>query len=350
MTRKIIHIDMDCFYAAIEVRDNPVLLGKPVAVGGKPNQRGVICSANYEARKFGVKSAMATSTALKNCPDLVLVPVNMHKYKLVSQGIQAIFRCYTDLVEPLSLDEAYLDVTDCKEYSGSATLIAEAIRQEIFDTHFITASAGVASNKFLAKVGSGWKKPNSQTVIIPSKIAEFVAPLAVEQIWGVGKKTAEKLQAIGMKTCADLQTLTLEQLIQQFGKFGTSLYEFCRGIDEREVEPNRVAKSRSIENTYLKDLPDLEACMLELPELYAQLQFRLKHHNYPIAKQFVKLKFHNFTHTTVECQSLQLSLQRYELLCKEAYQRYQVPVRLIGLGVQFADENNLASQQMLLFE
>jgi len=350
MTRKIIHIDMDCFYAAIEVRDNPALCAKPVAVGAKPNERGVICSANYEARKFGVRSAMASSLALKLCPELILIPVNMAKYKLVSQGIQSIFHRYTDLVEPLSLDEAYLDVTDCKQHSGSATLIAEAIRQEIFDTHKVTASAGVASNKFLAKVGSGWNKPNGQTVITPNKIPEFVFNLPIEEIWGVGKKTAEKLLAMNIKTCGELQAISLETLIKQFGKFGTALYELCRGIDTRLVEPDRQAKSRSVENTYLQDLPDLSSCLQQLPELFTQLELRLKHFNYPIDKQFIKLKFHNFSQTTMECKTSQLSLAYYELLCQQAYQRYQIPVRLIGLGVHFAEKIDFSATQMNLFD
>ncbi|MDF2530015.1 MAG: dinP, partial [Gammaproteobacteria bacterium] len=257
----------------------------------------------------------------------------------------------TDLVEPLSLDEAYLDVTNCKQHSGSATLIAQAICQEIELAHKVTASAGVASNKFLAKVGSGWNKPNGQTVITPDKVSEFVAKLAVEQIWGVGKKTAEKLQNMGIKNCADLQKLPLEILIQHFGKFGHSLYGLCRGIDERAVEPDRLAKSRSVENTYLQDLPDLNSCIEQLPELFKTLQFRLKHYSeYSIAKQFVKLKFHNFSQTTVECKASSLSLPRYELLCREAYQRYQVPVRLIGLGVQFGESAGQRLEQLELFE
>ncbi|MDF2940234.1 MAG: dinP [Gammaproteobacteria bacterium] len=350
MTRKIIHIDMDCFYAAIEMRDNPSLKNKPVAVGAKASERGVICSANYEARKFGVRSAMPTSKALQHCPGLILVPVNMYKYKEASSAIFGIFQKYTDLIEPLSLDEAYLDVTDCKQHSGSATLIAEAIRTEIEKVHQVTASAGIASNKFLAKVGSGWNKPNGQTVIKPNQVAEFVAKLAVEQIWGVGKKTAEKMEKLGLKTCLDLQKLPLESLVQHFGKFGYSLYGLCRGIDERKVEPDRQAKSRSIENTYLQDLPDLASCLKELPKLFEQLKHRLqRYENYPIAKQFVKLKFHNFNQTTVECKSFKPSLDRYELLCQEAYQRYQIPVRLIGIGVQFAEEAPQTTQ-LELFE
>ncbi|MDF2690200.1 MAG: dinB 1 [Gammaproteobacteria bacterium] len=339
MTRKIIHIDMDCFYAAIEMRDNPILKNKPVAVGARASERGVICSANYQARKFGVRSAMPTSKAIKQCPELVLVPVNMQKYKQVSLGIFEIFRRYTDLVEPLSLDEAYLDVTHCKAHSGSATLIAEAIRAEIEQLHQVTASAGIAPNKFLAKVGSGWNKPNGQTVIRPNQIPEFVAKLPVEQIWGVGKKTAERLQAMKIHSCLDLQSLSVELLVEHFGKFGYALFELCRGIDHREVEPDRQAKSRSIENTYLQDLADLPSCIKQLPELFKQLKFRLqKYENYPISKQFVKLKFHNFSQTTIECRAMNLSLERYEWLCKEAYQRYRIPVRLIGLGVQFAKE------------
>lgn len=349
MIRKIIHIDMDCFYAAVEMRDNPALRALPIAVGGSSHQRGVICSANYEARAFGVRSAMATAKAVKLCPDLIMLPVDMMKYKTVSRGIQAIFKRYTDLVEPLSLDEAYLDVSNCELYQGSATRIAEAIRQDIELEHQVTASAGVAPNKFLAKVASGWNKPNGQWVIPPSRVAEFVAQLPVEDIWGVGKKTAAKMHQLGFKTCADVQSWSELALVQQFGGFGHELYQFSRGIDLRPVNPNRIAKSISAENTFLQDLQNLEACLDQLPELWQRLQNRLsRYQDRSIKNQFVKLKFHNFTQTTIERSSQQVNFELFKQLCQQAYIRKNIPVRLIGLGVDFA-EFDFDNKQLSLF-
>lgn len=194
-TRKIIHVDMDCFYAAIEIRDNPSLANRPVAVGEKPENRGVICTSNYIARRHGVRSAMSSATAFRLCPDLILLPVNIEKYRQVAKRIQSLFSAFTPLVEPLSLDEAYLDVTGSSHCQGSATWIAQAIRKQIWETEQLTASAGVAPNKFLAKIASGWKKPNGLFVITPPEIPAFVKNLAIEELFGVGKVTAEKYTA-----------------------------------------------------------------------------------------------------------------------------------------------------------
>jgi DNA polymerase-4 len=265
--KKIIHIDMDCFYAAIEMRDNPRLKNKPVAVGGNPEKRGVICSCNYIARKFGVHSAMATAKALRICPKLILLPVNMEKYRAASEKIHKIFRSFTDIIEPLSLDEAYLDVTDCKHFCGSATLIAKSIRDKINWQLKLTASAGVAPNKLLAKIASDWNKPNGQLVITPENIESFISSLPVKKIFGVGKVTAEKLTKLGIKTCADLQKISLHDLIKRFGNFGAQLYELCRGIDNREVKPNRIRKSLSVEETFMQDLVSQDECLAKLPNM-----------------------------------------------------------------------------------
>jgi DNA polymerase-4 len=222
--RKIIHCDCDCFYAAVEMRDDPSLRGRPVAVGGQAHQRGVIATCNYEARRYGVHSAMATAHALKRCPDLIVLPPSFDKYRAASAQILTIYRDYTELVEPLSLDEAYLDVSQATQCKGSATLIAQEIRARIQSTVGITASAGIAPNKFLAKIASDWRKPNGQFAITPDAVTEFVAALPVGKLFGVGKVTAEKLNQLGVHTCGDLRAWDGLALQAQFGKFGEKLF------------------------------------------------------------------------------------------------------------------------------
>ena len=344
---KIIHVDMDCFYAAIEMRDNPKLKNNPVAVGGNPGERGVICSCNYIARKFGVHSAMATAKALRSCPKLILLPVNMDKYRATSREIHKIFCNFTNIIEPLSLDEAYLDVTECKHYCGSATMIAKSIRDKINWQLNLTASAGVAPNKLLAKIASDWNKPNGQLVITPNEVENFMQPLPVEKIFGVGKVTANKFAKLGIKTCADLQTLSLHNLIQHFGKFGAQLYKLCRGIDNRPVEPNRIRKSLSVEETFLNDLTSKADCLAQLPKLIDRLSRRLSSiSDLKIKNQFIKVKFYDFTQTTVECLSSNIDLKQYEKLFIDGFDRHQKPVRLIGIGVRFQPEE--LNQQLTL--
>ena len=337
--RKIIHIDMDCFFAAVEVRENPKLKGKPVAVGGKPNTRGVVAACNYEARKFGVHSAMPMSRAYQKCPSLITTPVHMDLYKSVSVEINAIFQQYTDLIEPLSLDEAYLDVTECMQCNGSATLIAEEIRQKIYESQRLTASAGVAPNKFLAKVASDWNKPNGQKVIIPSEVKNFVTELPVIAISGVGKVTAKKMQSLDLQTCGDLKKLGVEQLQYYFGSFGETLYLYSQGIDSRPVQNHWIRKSLSVEDTFAKDLPDLDACLQELPAIYKELLIRLdrarKKQRLITKALFVKLRFDDFETTTIQMQGIGPDEKAYANLLKKAWQRGHRPVRLIGIGLQF---------------
>lgn len=335
--QKIIHIDMDCFYAAIEMRDNPKLKNKPVAVGGNPDERGVICSCNYIARKFGVHSAMATARALHICPKLILLPVNMSKYRETSKTIHKIFLNFTDLVEPLSLDEAYLDVTDCKHYCSSATMIAKSIRDKINWQLKLTASAGIAPNKLLAKIASDWNKPNGQFVITPNEVADFMRILPIEKIFGIGKVTAKKFAAMNIKTCADLQKLSLANLIKNYGNFGAKLYKLCRGIDHRSVQPNRTRKSLSVEETFAKDLSTKTESLAQLPKLITKLTRRLDP-NLKIKNQFIKIKFHDFTQTTAECISSSTDLKIYEQLLIEGFNRQKKSVRLIGVGVRFQPE------------
>ncbi len=330
---------MDCFFAAVEVRENPHLKGKPVAVGGKPNTRGVVAACNYEAREFGVHSAMPMSRAVQQCPALITTPVHMDLYKTVSVEIHSIFQDYTDLIEPLSLDEAYLDVSETSQCNGSATLIAQEIRQRIFESQRLTASAGIAPNKFLAKVGSDWNKPNGQKVITPNKVHDFVKDLPVTAISGVGKVTAKKMARYDLKTCGDLNQLGLQKLQQYFGSFGATLYEYSQGIDHRPVKTHWLRKSLSVEDTFAKDLPDLEACLLQIPIIYKELlrrlvRARVKQRLNPKAL-IVKLRFSDFETTTIQIAGTAPDENSYKRLLVEAWQRGQRPVRLIGIGLQF---------------
>lgn len=337
--RKIIHVDMDCFFAAVEIRENPQLRGRPVAVGGRPGMRGVVAACNYEARKFGVHSAMPMSQALQSCPVLIIQPVNMSLYKQVSSEIHAIFANYTDLIEPVSLDEAYLDVTDSSQCQGSATLIARDIRNKINRTQGLTASAGVAPNKLLAKIASDWHKPNGLTVIGPEDVDQFVRQIPVSRITGVGKVTALKMHELGIKTCLDLQTWSEQELVHQFGKFGHSLYQFCRGIDLRSVTPTRERKSLSVEDTFEQDLPDLLSCLMALNRVYEEFMRRYQQvqdtERLQVKNLFLKLRFDNFSTTTIQVGASQPKRVLYRRLCADAWQRGRRPVRLLGIGVQF---------------
>lgn len=341
--KKIIHIDMDCFYAAVETRENPNLKGLPVAVGGRPETRGVVAACNYEARAFGVHSAMPMSQAVKKCPQLIMLGVNMQLYRDVSQKIQAIFKQYTPLVQPLSLDEAFLDVSDCKQCKGSATLIAKKIRKQIKDEHNLAASAGIAPNKFLAKIASDWNKPNGQFVITPNNVARFVIDLPVKKIFGVGKVTNAKMQKLGINTCADLQKLSKQKLHDYFGKFGNALYDLSRGIDNRPVNTNSIRKSLSVEDTFIQDKMDLPACLDELERLYQSLLTRLEKsqqkRKLPIKALYIKLRFNNFKTTTAQTIASEPDIFSYQQLITTAYNRGNRPVRLIGLGIQFDDKD-----------
>ncbi len=333
--RKIIHVDMDCFYAAVEMRDNPALCELPIAVGGATERRGVICTCNYVARRFGVRSAMPTALARKLCPPLVLLPGRMSYYKEVSRQLHGIFRRYTELIEPLSLDEAYLDVTGSPQCDGSATLIAAEIRQTIRRELGLTASAGVAPNKFLAKIASEHNKPDGQFVIAPHQVDEFVRQLPLSQIPGIGRKSAERLAAFGLFTCEDVRGLSQEECHRHFGKMGDVLQERIWGRDERPVQVSRERKSVGVETTYESDLPPDEAlCWQQIERLLPELQRRLLryHGERPIGGLGLKLKFADFQQTTVyrSCDHIQLEL--LHSLLREGLQRGTGRgIRLIGL-------------------
>ena len=251
--RKIVHIDMDAFYASVEQRDDPALRGKPVVVAWR-GARSVVCAASYEARKFGVRSAMPALRAERLCPGAIFVPPDFTRYRAASRAVREIFLRHTDLVEPLSLDEAYLDVTEPKSALASATAVAKAIRAEIFETTQLTASAGVAPNKFLAKIASDWRKPNGLFVIRPEQVEAFLAPLPVGKIPGVGKVMNAKLEALALYTCADLRAFDVRELERRFGRFGPRLQELAWGIDRRAVNPDQPVQSISAEDTFERDL------------------------------------------------------------------------------------------------
>ncbi len=350
--RKIIHIDMDCFYAAIEMRDDPSLRGVPIAVGGRPDRRGVIATANYRARRFGVHSAMASARAVRLCPDLIIIPTRMKTYRRESAIIRSIFTEFTDVVEPLSLDEAYLDVTNCSIHHGSATLIANELRRRIAEATDLTASAGVAPNKFLAKVASDMDKPDGLTVITPGSVLDFVEALPVEAIPGVGKVTTRRLHRLGFRTCGDLRRVPKRQMLRRFGKRGQRLYKLSRGIDERPLRVERIPKSLSVENTYPEDLPDADACVARIPELLESLvtRFQRRDDPPPIGGLFVKVKFNDFRQTTLErTEYRELRRETYEKLMRQAIARHDRPVRLLGIGVNLDAELAAAPKQLDLF-
>lgn len=338
--RKIIHCDCDCFYAAVETRDDPGLRGLPVAVGGRADQRGVVATCNYEARHFGVRSAMATGQALQRCPGLIVLPPAMEKYRIASRQILAIYRDYTDRVEPLSLDEAYLDVSDVRHCHGSATLMAQEIRARIAATVGITASAGIAPNKFVAKIASDWNKPDGQHVVLPHEVDAFVAALPVKKIFGVGQVTAAKLNRLGASTCADLRSWSVAQLQHHFGKFGTRLFDLVRGIDQREVCSDRERKSISVEETYNVDLPDLAACQAPMMELIEKLRLRVARNAAApyVRKLTVKIRFADFRQTSVECVAGAIDVALLAGLLEAGHARGAQPVRLLGVGVRLAED------------
>ena len=297
--RKIIHIDMDAFYASVEQRDNPELRGKAIAVGGSPEGRGgVVATASYEARKFGVRSAMPSKKALQLCPHIIFIRPRFAAYKEVSQKIREIFRRYTDLIEPLSLDEAYLDVTQDKQNIGSAIDVAKLIKQAIKDELQLTASAGVSINKFVAKIASDMNKPDGLTFIGPSSIESFMEKLAVEKFFGVGKVTADKMKRMGLFTGVDLKKLTEEEMVQHFGKAGRFYYQIVRGIDNREVQPNRETKSIGAEDTFPYDLTEVNEMNAELDKLSQTVANRVQGYQLKGRTITLKIKYSDFRQIT----------------------------------------------------
>ncbi len=338
---------MDCFYAAIEERDNPALRGKPIGVAGS-DRRGVLTTANYEARKYGCRSAMPVFKALECCPHLTLVPVRFDAYRAASLQIRAIFTRFTELIEPLSLDEAYLDVSHLQSHGAA---IANEIRAQIFEETGLTASAGISSNKLIAKIASDWNKPNGQKQVTEEEIPAFIAALPVGRLWGVGKKMQEKLASLSIQTCADLQQLDQAELAKRFGKWGTELWYLCRGMDDREVTTDRIRKSVSSETTFRENIQSInelaEAMGPMIDELIGDLTSH--HADRVIRSLVVKLKFADFERTTAERASHAIELRTFAELLVEAWKRGQGrAVRLLGVGVRFADPQE--TQQLDFFE
>ncbi len=334
--RKIIHVDMDAFYASVEQMDNPLLRGKPIAVGGSEN-RGVVAAASYEARKFGVRSAISGVMAKKNCPELIFVRPRFDRYKEISSKIQKIFYEYTDLVEPLSLDEAYLDVTNNKKGNPSATLLAKEIRQRIFDEVGLTASAGISVNKFVAKIASDYNKPNGQKTVNPDEVISFLEELPIRKFHGVGKVTTEKMYQLGIFTGVELKSKTLEFLEKHFGKSGNFYYNVVRGIHNSEVKSDRITKSVAAEHTFDVNLSS-EIFMIEKLEVIASaLEKRLKRYKVAGKTITLKIKYSDFTQQTrsktlpyfISDKGLILEIVK-ELLYQE---RMKDSVRLLGISL-----------------
>ena len=334
--RKIIHVDMDAFYASVEQMDNPDLRGKPVAVGGN-EIRGVVSAASYEARKFGVRSALSGALAKKYCPELIFVRPRFDRYKEISQKIRKIFYDYTDLVEPLSLDEAYLDVTQNKKGNPSASLIAQEIRLRILNEVGLSASAGISVNKFIAKVASDVNKPNGQKTVPPDDVISFLEDLPIRKFYGVGKVTTEKMYQLGIFTGLDLKSKPIEFLEKHFGKSGTFYFNVVRGIHNSEVKPNRITKSVAAEHTFDENLTSEIFMQDRLETIAAELDRRLKKHKIAGKTVTLKIKYSDFTQQTrsktlpyfISDQSLLFDTVK-ELLFQE---RMKDSVRLLGISL-----------------
>lgn len=350
--RKIIHVDMDAFYASVEQRDNPELRGKAIAVGGS-EKRGVVMTASYEARKFGVRSAMPSRMAFEKCPHIIFVKPRFEVYGGVSKQIREIFKSYTELVEPLSFDEAYLDVTENKAGNPSATLIAKEIKQRIKDELHLTASAGVSINKFLAKVASDMQKPDGLTVIPPENAERFIETVAIEKIPGIGKVTAAKMNRLGIKTGADIKKMEMNELVKRFGKTGTYYYHLVRCEHNSPVVPDRVRKSIAAENTFSDDISNEEEMLNELEYIMDILERRIRKTKSSGKTITLKIKYYDFQITT-RSRTLSTFVNSKkeifkvikELLTKP--EKPQKPVRLLGISLSNLnhENSNIISDQL----
>jgi DNA polymerase IV len=352
--RKIIHIDMDAFYASVEQRDDPSLRGKPVVVAWR-GSRSVVCAASYEARKFGVRSAMPAVRAERLCPQAVFVPPDFSRYKAVSRHVREIFLRHTDLVEPLSLDEAYLDVTEPKSELPTATAIAETIRTQIREETSLTASAGVAPNKFLAKIASDWRKPDGLFVVRPHQVEAFLTPLPVGCIPGVGKVMLGRLQALGIQTVGDLRALPREELEQRFGSFGGSLFRRARGIDERAVEPNQPVQSISSEDTFARDLPigELDEAIRQLAQKTWEATRKTERVGHTVVLKLKTAQFRILTRSFTP-DVPPASAEEFTAIALSLRDRVDLPpdtlYRLVGVGLSGFREREEVMEQGSLFD
>ena len=352
--RRIIHLDMDAFYASVEQRDDPALRGKPVAVGGSPQSRGVVAASSYEARKFGVRSAMPMSRALRLCPELLVVRPDFARYRAASQKVMEILRSCTPLVEPLSLDEAYLDVTQNLWGEALASVVAKELKRKILDETGLTSSAGVAPNKFLAKIASGWRKPDGLTVIAPERVESFLQELPVEALWGVGPVTAKKLRAVGIQRLVDVRDFDEIALQETVGSLASWLKRLSHGDDPREVKPDRPWKSISAETTYVTDLEDLQRMKLELEALAKKVVNSLRKKNLLARTVTIKVRFDDFTTVTRShsaeptCSQDAFAARTAALL--ERTDAARRPVRLLGVGAHGLEGAETSRPEQLLLE
>jgi DNA polymerase IV len=355
MVRKIIHIDMDAFYASVEQRDNPSYLGKPLVVGGSPTQRGVVAAASYEARRYGIHSAMSSRIAIKKCPSLIFVRPRFEVYRAVSEQIHEVFACYTDLIEPVALDEAYLDVTQNKQNVRYASTVARLIRAAIFKETHLTASAGVSVNKFLAKMASGINKPNGMTVILPENAEAFVEALPIEKFHGIGKVTATKMYTLGIKTGADLKQLSQTDLIEYFGKAGQYYYKIARAQDDRPVEANRIRKSIGAETSFAQDLNDNESILSELEQIALTLFERIDKHQASGRTLTLKVKFSDYRQIT-RSKTFLAPIHDLETIAAKALELLQSidlhgqSIRLLGLSLSHLNHVQPQAIQLPLFQ
>ena len=348
--RRILHIDMDAFYASVEQRDNPALRGRPVVVGGDPTKRGVVAAASYEARTFGVRSAMPMSRAVRLCPALVIVRPDFTKYRTISEQVFTIFRDVTPLVEPMSLDEAYLDVSENAWGEPLGMTVARRIKQAIRETTGLTASAGVAPNKFLAKIASGWQKPDGLTVIAPERVESFLQNLPVDALWGVGPRTAERLRAHGIRRLVDVRAQSIEQLRTIVGSSAQWLLDLSHGRDDRAVEPNQERKSCGSECTYETDLTDMTTIRAEIDQMARDVAAWLVRHGRFGRTVVIKVRYDDFTTITRSQsesqptqQANQLATRAVSLLEKTDVGRR--PVRLLGVSIQNLDTSDVPKER-----
>ena len=338
---------MDSFFASIEIRDNPNLQNKPVAVGGKATERGVLTTCNYLARKYGLHSAMSSKTAIQLCKDLIILPVDIAKYRKISKEIFKIFKCYSKKIEPVSIDEAFLDVSESGYCQGDPEEMARQIRSCIKIDFGITASAGISSNKLIAKICSDWKKPDNQFSICDDEIQNFIKTVSLKSIPGIGRVNFKKCKTLNMTSCSDMQKMSKDELIRIFGSYGYTLFNLVRGIDNREIETNRTRKSISVEDTFLHDLNNTTLCVQQLSILYTKLIERCKSSNVntnDVREIFLKIKFNDFETITRQKKSCNIELNEFIILFDSNVVKIIKPIRLLGIGFRLNDKKEESSQ------